>query len=58
MREKRRTASAGVVGLDVGSLDLAVLDLERVPLPAHAAEDGVPVESQVQRLGELARRVP
>ncbi len=38
-------------------LDLAVLDDERVPLPAHAPEDGVRVESQVERPGELARRI-
>lgn len=38
-------------------LDLAVFHQERVPLPAHATEDGVSIEPQVKGLGELARRV-
>lgn len=42
----------------MGRLDLAVLDDEGVPLPAHATEDGMCVEPEVEGLGEFARGVP
>jgi hypothetical protein len=52
-----RTADAGVIRLDVGLGDASVLDDEGVPLATIAAEDGGPVEGEVQGRGELGGRV-
>lgn len=51
------TIKAGVVGLDVGLGDLAVLDDESVALTAGVAEDGGTVEGQVEGRSQLAVRV-
>lgn len=51
------TIQAGVVGLDVGLGDLAVLDDESVALTAGVAEDGGTVEGQVEGRSQLAVRV-
>lgn len=51
------TLGADVVGLDVGRLDLAVLDDESVTLATVAAEDGRSVKVNLELLGELGRRV-
>jgi hypothetical protein len=52
-----RTADAGVIRLDVGLGDASVLDDEGVPLATITAEDGGPVEGEVQGRGELGGRV-
>ena len=51
------TTHASVVGLDVGLLDLTVLDDQGVTLAAVVAEDGSGIEVEVKSLGELAVRV-
>jgi hypothetical protein len=51
---KKLTTHAGVVGLNVGLLDLAVLDDQGVTLAAVVAEDGSSIEVEVESLGELA----
>lgn len=51
------TTHAGVVGLNVGLLDLAVLNDQGVALAAVVAEDGSGIEVEIESLGELAVRV-
>lgn len=51
------TTHASVVGLDVGLLDLAVLDDQGIALAAVVAKDGCGIEVEVESLGELAVRV-
>lgn len=46
--------NASVVWLDVDAGNLATVDLERIALAAHVAEQGGCVEAKVQRVGELA----
>jgi hypothetical protein len=48
------TTHASVVGLNVGLLDLAVLNDQGVALAAVVAEDGGGIEVEVEGLGELA----
>jgi hypothetical protein len=48
------TTHAGVVGLDVGLLDLAILNDQGVALAAVVAEDGGGIEVEVESLGEFA----
>lgn len=55
--QKGLTTHAGVVGLNVGLFDLAVLDDQGVTLAAVVAEDGGGIEVEVKSLGELAVRV-
>jgi hypothetical protein len=52
--KKRLTTHASVVGLNVGLLDLAVLNDQGVALAAVVAEDGGGIEVEVESLGELA----
>lgn len=51
------TANASVIRLDMGLLDLAVLDNKGVPLAPWPAEDGSAVEVQVEGFGEGEERV-
>jgi hypothetical protein len=51
------TTHASVVGLDVGLLDLTVLDDQGVALAAVVAEDGSGIKVEVESLSELAVRV-
>lgn len=48
-----RHIQAGVVRLDMGLLDLAVLDNQSVPLAAGPAEDSGAVEGKVQSICEV-----
>jgi hypothetical protein len=49
-----RTINAGVVRLDEGLLDLAVLNQKSVTLSSLVAEDSASIKVQIQSLGELA----
>jgi len=49
-----RDTHASVVGLNVGLLDLAILNDQGVTLAAVVAEDGGGIEIEVESLGELA----
>lgn len=51
---RKLTTHASVVGLNVGLLDLAVLDDQGVALAAVVAENGGGIEVEVKSLGELA----
>jgi hypothetical protein len=48
------TINAGVVRLDEGLLDLAVLDQKGITLSSLVAEDSASVKVQIQSLGKLA----
>lgn len=54
---QRLTVHARVVWLDMGLLDLAVLDQQGIALAALIAKDGTAVEREVQGFGEGASRV-
>ena len=41
----------------MGGSDLAIHDLERVPLASHTSEDGRSIESEIEGLGESRRGV-
>jgi hypothetical protein len=53
-KHKKLTTHASVVGLNVGLLDLTVLNDQSITLAAVVAEDGGGIEVEVESLGELA----